>query len=69
MIRATSSAVIILPSSRGVSPCCEPSAVSAEKRTFEAVKPGQAIITCTPFLRFSIRIVSKKPVIAYFEAE
>ena len=53
----------------GVAPCCFPSAVRAEKRTFEAVKPGQAIITCNPFLRFSIRSVSRNPVMAYFEAE
>ena len=68
-IRATCSAVIIFDSSRGVSPCCDPSAVRAEKRTFEAVNPGQAIITCSPFLRFSMRSVSRKPVMAYFEAE
>ena len=47
----------------------DPSAVRAEKRTFEAVNPGQAIITCSPFLRFSMRSVSRKPVMAYFEAE
>ena len=69
MMRATCAAVIIFDSSRGVSPCCEPLAVRAEKRTFEAVKPGQAIITWSPFLRFSMRSVSRKPVMAYFEAE
>ena len=68
-IRATCSGVIIFASSRGVSPWLEPSAVSAEKRTFEAVNPGQATITCNPFFRFSIRTVSRNPVIAYFEAE
>ena len=68
-MRATSSGVIIFDSLRGVAPCCFPSAVRAEKRTFEAVKPGQAIITCNPFLRFSIRSVSRNPVMAYFEAE
>ncbi len=68
-MRATCSGDIILPSLRGVAPCIEPSAVSAEKRTFEAVKPGHATITCSPFLRFSMRIVSKNPVMAYFEAE
>ena len=31
--------------------------------------PGQATITCNPFFKFSIRTVSRNPVIAYFEAE
>ena len=35
----------------------------------EAVKPGQAVITCTPFFKFSTRMVSRNPVIAYFDAE
>ena len=68
-ICATCSGVIIFSSLRGVAPCCDPSAVRAEKRTFEAVNPGQAIITCSPFFRFSMRMVSKNPVMANFEAE
>ena len=36
---------------------------------FDDVNPGQAIITCSPFLRFSMRSVSRNPVMAYFEAE
>ena len=47
----------------------DPSAVKAEKRTLDAVKPGQAIITCNPFFRFSMRMVSSSPVMANFDAE
>ena len=61
--------LIMFSSLRGDSPGADPSAVRAENRTFDAVKPGAAIITCTPFFRFSMRTVSKNPVIAYFEAE
>ncbi len=35
----------------------------------DLVNPGQAIRTCNPFFKFSIRKTSKKPCIANLEAE
>ncbi|MNT25051.1 hypothetical protein D3C72_1605550 [compost metagenome] len=66
---ATSSEVIILPSSILVSPWAAPSFDKAVTRIFEAVNPGQATITFTPVLRSSVRNDSIKPFMANLEAE
>src|SRR5690606_40766750 len=68
MATATSSDVIILFSSLGDSAWVEPSANKAFFRIFEAVNPGQATSTWTPFFITSVLRDSKKPFMAYLLA-
>src|SRR5258706_2023372 len=69
MCRAHSSAVIILLSSRGDSPWALPSLLSARLRVLDAVKPGQAVSTCTPRYNISVRNTSRNPLSANLDAE
>src|SRR5690606_13898694 len=66
---AHSSALIILLSSIGVSPCDAPSLLRAAWRILLVVKPGQTHITCTPSSRSSVFTASSQPWRAYLLAE
>src|SRR5690606_18480564 len=69
ILTATSSAVIMLPSSILVSPCCAPEVSKAVFLILDAVKPGQATIVCKPVFKFSTLSDSINPFIANLEAE
>src|SRR5690606_23040122 len=66
--KATSSGCIIFDSFRGVSPCMDPSPLSAVFRILLAVNPGQTMSTCKPVFLFSIRKLSRNPCMANLEA-
>src|SRR5258706_7025243 len=59
----------MVPSSRGDSPCADPSLTSDRLRILEVVNPGQAVRICTPLFSISVRRTSRKPFKANFEAE